>query len=76
MNCPYCKREIPTGEIFPEQEINEALKAWLQYGERSLVREKLPGGLGHMGYFSGSGWAARVLRDHLQHRIAAEGQNE
>lgn len=45
-------------EEFTDAEIRHAIEQWLEYGEASQ-------GKAHHGYFSGIGWAARVLRFHL-----------
>lgn len=46
-------------ETFTEAQIQTAIEQWLEFGE-DMYRD------GHqLGYFSGSGWAARCLRAHL-----------
>jgi hypothetical protein len=47
-------------EAFSKQQVIAAIEQWLEYGESSF------NGKGHKGYFSGSGWAARCLRHHLE----------
>lgn len=53
-------------ETFTDEQITFAIAAWLEYGENSYVKEKIPGNAGHCGYFSGIGWAARCLRFHFE----------
>jgi hypothetical protein len=65
-----------TREVFTPQQVEHAIQTWLGYGEDSYVEAKEPGEPGHRGYFSGSGWAARCLRFHLEElRRAAESPN-
>jgi hypothetical protein len=65
------KETIPTEKFTAGQHL-EAVKLFLDYGTKTLVREGMHRdscGLGHKGYFSGIGWAARSLRslrDHLK----------
>lgn len=46
-------------EKFTNLEIEHAIEQWLGFGEEAL-------GKCQQGYFSGNGWAARVLRFHLE----------
>lgn len=56
-------------ETFTDDQINQAIKQFLDYGEQTYVPHALAAHeAGHGGYFSGPGWAARCLRYHLQHR--------
>ncbi len=50
-------------ETFEDWEVDQAIKQFLEYGEETLNNAK-----GQKGYFSGNGWAARVLRYHLKQR--------
>lgn len=43
--------------IFTKSDVIHALKSWLEYGEQNTT---------HGGYFSGAGWAATVLRSHIE----------
>ena len=52
----WCK----SSEVFDQDAITKAIKDFLEYGEKSFR------GVGHQGYFSGGGFAARVLRYHLE----------
>ena len=58
-------------ETFTKDQIISALKGWADYGEQTYVPEKATGELGHRGYFSGQGWAARVIRS-----VIAEMENQ
>lgn len=58
-------------EVFTPDQHLQAVTLFLQYGEKTLVRAGTPqcSTLGHKGYFSNCGWAARALRslrDHLK----------
>ena len=56
-----------SNEYFTPTQICNAIKAFLDYGEESFNPDKQIGdGVGHGGYFSGNGWAARCLRLHLE----------
>lgn len=46
-------------EKFSPEQVQTAIEQFLEYGEQQY------GGSQH-GYFSGSGWAARCLRFHLE----------
>lgn len=62
--------EQASKETFNEIQIQTALKQWLEFGE-DMYRD------GHQrGYFSGSGWAARCLRAHLENLEAEKVTNE
>ncbi len=50
-------------ETFDKSETIKSIKQFLDYGEQSYEPK---GSDGHAGYFSGDGWAARVLRSHLK----------
>ena len=66
VNCASCGKycaEIVQAETFPKEEIKEAIKKFIEYGEQTF--SKMPG-LSHEGNFSGDGWAARRLRQHLE----------
>ena len=60
-------------EEFTDSQVRTAIDAFLEYGEKSLVKRLEPYTAGHHGYFSGDGWAARCLRYHL--RKLEEGKN-
>ncbi len=53
-------------ETFTKNQVIDAIKSFLEYGEKTLVIDKISGEPGHKGYFSGIGWAARCLRFHLE----------
>jgi hypothetical protein len=61
----------PSPEKFTAAEHLVAVVQFIQYGEKTRVPDNLPSSgcsLGHKGYYSGIGWAARALkslRDHL-----------
>lgn len=57
MTTPDDKHSVEK-EIFTHDDIIHALISWLKFGEDELDK-------GHKGYFSGGGWAARVMRSHL-----------
>ena len=67
-------------EIFTPAEVESAVRRFLEFGEESYVPGNRPFKSGHHGYYSGSGWAARVLRYHLQQlregRPEVQGQHE
>ena len=46
------------GEEFTESNVKKSIESFLEYGEDEF-------GNSHGGYFSGDGWAARVLKWHL-----------
>lgn len=52
----------PSEESFTAEQIVRTLKAWLEYGRQTYKADKHPDELGHTGYFSGEGFAARVLK--------------
>lgn len=52
----------PAEESFTTEEIVRTLKAWAEYGRQTYKADKHPDELGHRGYFSGEGFAARVLK--------------
>ncbi len=47
------------GETFTEAQTIDAVKSFLEYGEREFGRS-------HQGTFSSDGWTARCLRSHLK----------
>lgn len=49
------------GETFTKDQVEHAIRAFLEFGEQSF---KEP--IQQRGYFSGGGWAARCLRWHLE----------
>lgn len=65
----------PTPETFTAAQINDALEQFLEYGKDTLLNvsgKPKPGKpVGHMGYFSGMGFAARALRYLLAQRKEA-----
>jgi hypothetical protein len=54
--------------MYDAHEVRNAIKCFLDYGEDTYRPDKTPGDGkgGHGGYFSGHGWAASVLRWHLE----------
>ena len=52
------QNEIKTKETFSKDQIEHAVKLFLDFGETSFNQC-------HKGYFSGDGFAARALRFHL-----------
>lgn len=56
---------LSSSEVFSHDQVIDALKQWLDYGELSYVPKKALGAPGHGGYYRGSGWAARVLKQHI-----------
>ena len=70
--CPDCGAKLeqkPSDkapvETFTDSQIRSALSAFLEYGEQSYRPDCADHDVGHRGYFSGPGWAARCLRYHL-----------
>ncbi len=56
-------------ETFTKNQVIDAIKSFLEYGEKTYTPDRLPGDYtkhGQNGYFSGTGWAARCLRFHLE----------
>lgn len=53
-------------ETFDTNQVICAIQQFLEFGEQEYVEHKNEGELGHMGYFSRNGWAARCLRFHLE----------
>jgi hypothetical protein len=52
---------------FTRDQIIEAIRQFLNYGEETYNPKELVGKtFGHRGYFSGDGWAASCLRAHLE----------
>lgn len=49
------------GETFSQTQVMMSIKQFLEYGEDTCFEE-----MGHRGYYSGHGWAARCLRFHLR----------
>jgi len=60
MNDTAKNQEAIEQETFTGDEVLAAIQQFLSYGEVSL------NGKGHLGYYSGGGWPARVLRFHLE----------
>ena len=54
-------------ESFTDEQVNEAIKAFLEYGAESFVGDGEMN-KGHRGYYSGAGWSARCLAYHLKTR--------
>ena len=52
-------------ETFTDSQVKHAITAFLDFGEQTF-------GTAQQGYFSGSGFAARALRFHLEHLPAKE----
>lgn len=52
------REETKAKEIFTKDQIEHAIKAFLEFGEQSFDKC-------HKGYFSGDGFAARALRFHF-----------
>lgn len=48
------------------REVADAIKEFLDYGEKTFVPNKPIGAIGHAGYFSGDGWPAKILRIHAE----------
>lgn len=53
-------------EKFSKQDTIDAVHSFLMYGESGFTEEAELIGNQHRGYYSGSGWAARVLRQHFE----------
>jgi hypothetical protein len=47
------------GETFSPWQVQCAIEQFLEYGEEQFLKSQ-------QGYYSGSGWAARCLRFHLE----------
>lgn len=54
-------------EKFSDDQINDAIQQFLEYGQASFVGNGEMN-KGHRGYYSGAGWAARCLAYHLRTR--------
>lgn len=52
---PAVVTPVPPVESFTLQEVDSAIRAFLEFGDQTF-------GTSHKGYFSGPGWAARCLR--------------
>jgi len=63
----FLNQPEPEVEQFNQTQVQAAIEQFLEYGEQSFVDvdKEQSRGKGHLGYFSGSGWAARALRFHL-----------
>lgn len=59
-------------ETFTTYDVVSAIEEFLAYGEKTCDPNKPDGTPGHRGYYSGSGWPARVLRYHAEQLNAAE----
>lgn len=55
-------------EKFDKEEIEKAITQFLEFGDEAM-------GCCHLGYFGGNGWAARVLRYHLEQMKNSEHIN-
>jgi hypothetical protein len=53
-------------EEFTKENVTDAIKLFLKYGEETFNPEEKLKIKGHKGYYSGNGWAARALRSHLE----------
>lgn len=51
--------EAPETETFTDSQIENAVEQFLKFGEDQYQKSQ-------EGYYSGSGWAARCLRYHLE----------
>ena len=58
-------------KTFDKVETIKSIEQFLVYGEQTYEPK---GSNGHAGYFSGDGWAAKVLRSHLED--LKRGKNE
>lgn len=56
-------------EQFSHSDVSWAIQQFLQWGENEY-------GKSQQGYFSGDGWAARVLRYHLVQLRAQQGPDD
>jgi hypothetical protein len=65
---PECAGLTPV-ETFTAEEVQQAIRSFLIYGEDQY-------GKSHQGYFSGSGFAARVLRFHLDRLTSDNRKSE
>lgn len=59
-------------ESFTQDQILNTLKTWVEYGRQTYKADKRLDELGHRGYFSGNGFAARVLK-HVIAEMAHSG---
>lgn len=56
---PASQEQQPlSATAFTSDQVQSAITAFLEFGQQQA-------GVGHKGYFSGGGWAATCLRDHL-----------
>ena len=56
------RTKVQEQETFTREQIMNAVKSFIEYGENTMCAFDQSKATGHQGYFSGSGYAARAMR--------------